>query len=96
MVESVHDARFLYECGLGLMPRRFRPTSDDKIIYDEEDDVPELYLITEGIVSIGFRLISGTQNKEKDKQFVIGKRMQGGPKNSSIICDHYVVNDCKS
>jgi len=67
MVESVLDARFLYECGLGLMPRRFSPTSDDKIIYDEEDDVPELYFIIEGIVGIGFRLISGCSDKDKDR-----------------------------
>jgi hypothetical protein len=78
------------------MPRRFSPTSDDKIIYDEEDDIPELYFITEGIVGIGFRLISGVSDKDKDNQYVIGKRLQGGSKNSSIICDHYVVNDCKS
>ena len=63
-MESVHDARFLYECGLGLMPRRFSPTSDDKIIYDEESDVPELYLVMEGTVGIGFRLISGVANME--------------------------------
>ena len=66
-METVHDARFLYECGLGLMPRRFSPTSDDKIIYDEESDVPELYFVTEGIVGIGFRLISGVSNMEQDK-----------------------------
>ena len=63
-MESVHDARFLYECGLGLMPRRFSPTSDDKIIYDEESDVPELYFVMEGTVGIGFRLISGVANME--------------------------------
>jgi hypothetical protein len=39
MVTSVHDARFLYECGFGLMPRKFAPTEVDKIIYDEEEDV---------------------------------------------------------
>jgi hypothetical protein len=94
MVDSILDARFLYECGLGFMPRRFSPTSDDKIIYREEDDVPELYFITEGIVGIAFRLISGCADKEKRE--IIGKRMQGGPKASVIICDHYVVNDCKS
>ena len=96
MVDSVMDARFLYECGLGFMPRRFSPVSDDRIIYDEEDDVPELYFITEGIVGVGFRLISRISDKAKESHFVIGKRLLGGPKNSSIICDHYVVNDCKS
>ena len=59
MVESVHDARFLYECGFGFMPRKFSPTDIDKIIYDEEEDVPELYFVTDGVVEIGFRHITG-------------------------------------
>lgn len=44
------------------MPRRFEPTKEDQIIYDEEDDVPEMYFIMTGIVSIGFCLTSSGIN----------------------------------
>ena len=41
------------------MPRRFDPTDDaDKVIYDEEDEVPEMYFFTEGIIGIGFSLVA--------------------------------------
>lgn len=59
MVESVHDARFLQEFGFGLMPRKFAPTDIDRIIYDEEEDIPEFYFVIEGVVDIGFRHITG-------------------------------------
>jgi hypothetical protein len=67
MVDSVHDISFLYDCGIGLMPRRFSPNDVDKIICDEEDDVSELYFITEGIIGVGFRLLSGNHGFTKDK-----------------------------
>ena len=40
------------------MPRKFEATDDDQIIYDEEEEVPEMYFITEGIVGIGFSLVA--------------------------------------
>lgn len=95
MVTSVHEARFLYECGFGLMPRKFAPTDIDRLIYDEEEDVPEFYLVMEGVVHIGFRHVTGNIGTG-DKEFVIAKKLQAGPKYSTIICDHYVINDCKS
>jgi hypothetical protein len=95
MVESVHDARFLYECGFGLMPRKFSPSELDRIIFDEEEDITEFYFITEGAIGVGFRHISGNIGTG-DKPFVIAKKLPGGPKYSTTICDHYVINDCKS
>ena len=39
-VESMNDSHtFLYDCAFGFMPRKFEPTAEDKIIYDEEEEV---------------------------------------------------------
>jgi len=88
-IESVKDTRFLYDIAFGFMPRKFEPTEEDKMIYDEEEEVPEMYFIMEGIVGIGFSLIANGYSKD---QFSIPKR-QTGP---CLICDHYVVNQQKS
>tara|TARA_B110000285_G_C15084104_1_gene595175 strand:- start:18 stop:278 length:261 start_codon:yes stop_codon:yes gene_type:complete len=80
---------FLYDCAFGFMPRKFEPTPEDKIIYDEEEEVLEMYFVTEGIIGIGFSLIA---NGVLDKQYSVAKKQSG----SQIICDHYVVNQCKS
>lgn len=40
------------------MPRKFEPTNEDKIIYDEEEEVLEMYFITEGVIGVGFSLIA--------------------------------------
>jgi hypothetical protein len=39
------DQHFLYDIAFGFMPRRFDTSDEDKIIYDEEDEVTELYFI---------------------------------------------------
>ena len=38
------------------MPRKFDATEEDQIIYDEEEEEPEMYFITEGMIGIGFSL----------------------------------------
>jgi len=53
------------------MPRVFDPHDDDKIIYEENQEVSELYFIQEGFIGIGFSLIAGgVQNR----QYTISKR----------------------
>jgi len=52
------ESRFLYDVSFGFMPRKFEPTEEDKIIYDEEEEVPEMYFIIEGQVGIGYSLIA--------------------------------------
>ena len=38
------DSKFLYDICFGFLPRYFDPNEkEDKIIYDEESDVPEMY-----------------------------------------------------
>jgi hypothetical protein len=53
------ESRFLYDVAFGFMPRRFEPTDEDKIIYDEEDDVSEMYFILEGTIGVGYNLYTG-------------------------------------
>ena len=54
------------------MPRKFSPTDNDKIIYDEEEEVPEMYFIQDGIIGVAFSLISNGFN---EKQYSIGKKL---------------------
>ncbi len=83
------ESRFLYDVSFGFMPRRFENTDEDRIIYDEEEEVPEMYFMVEGVVGIAYSLISNGISK---KQYKIAKKM----KNDCIICDHYLVNNLKS
>ena len=48
-----------------------------------------MYFITEGIVGVGFNLMS---NGIKNKSLIISKELRGGEKNQTIVADHYVVN----
>jgi hypothetical protein len=54
----------LYDIAFGFMPRKFEPTEEDKVIYDEEEEVPEMYFITEGVVGIGFSLVANGMTNE--------------------------------
>ena len=64
-VDSVSESRFLYEVAFGFMPRRFEATDEDGVIYDEEDEVPEMYFLTEGTVGIGFSLVANGMTNEQ-------------------------------
>ena len=68
------------------MPRRFDPNDEnDKVIYDEEEEVTEMYFFTEGVIGIGFSLVTnGLMNMQSCMP-----RRQNSPYQ---ICDHYVVN----
>jgi hypothetical protein len=56
------ESRLLYDISFGFIPRQFDTTEDDKVIYDEEDEVPEMYFILEGCVGIGYKLIANGRN----------------------------------
>jgi hypothetical protein len=69
---SSHDIyreqKFLYDVSYGFLPRQFDPSDEeDVIIYDEEDEVPEMYFCLEGLVHIGyfFKSKAGNQNEFK-------------------------------
>ena len=76
------------------MPRKFDYTDvEDKIIYDEEEEVSEMYFMCEGLIGVAFSL---TSNGILKKQYHIAKKLVCGDKFDSIICDHYVLNQQKS
>jgi hypothetical protein len=56
--QEYKDHKFLYDISFGLKPRKFEANDDEKLIYDEEDEVSEMYLILEGTVGIGYYLFS--------------------------------------
>jgi hypothetical protein len=83
------DSRFMYDISFGFLPRRFEPNDEDNLIYDEEDEVPEMYFFTEGQIGIGFSLVVNGISKEQKH---IVKKLPCPQQ----ICDHYVLNLCKS
>lgn len=88
-IEQSIEQKYLFDISLGLMPRKFEVTKDDQIIYDEEDDVPEMYFITSGIFAIGYSLnVNGTSKH----QFMVSKK-EVAP---FLICDYYVMKGIKS
>jgi len=50
------DSKFLHDIAFGLMPRNFTENEDENIIYDEEEEVLEMYFITSGTVGVGYHL----------------------------------------
>ena len=51
------NSRFLYDFSFGFMPRHFDPSSEeDRIIYDEEDTVTEMYFILDGTIGVGYNM----------------------------------------
>ena len=98
-VGTPNEMYFLYDIAFGFMPRQFLPSDDDKIIYDEEQEVYEMYFIVEGIIGIAFSLIA---NGFAQTQFSIGQRLVSVNNKTNfcplkqqnhLICDHYVLND---
>jgi len=76
------------------MPREFNPMiDDDKLIYDEEEEVIEMYFITDGVVGVGFNQIG---NGFLLKRYTIAKKLKSAANSQTIICDHYVLNNAKS
>ena len=73
MVGDENDTKFMYDIAFGFMPRKFECLHDeDKVIYDEEEEVIEMYFITEGIVGIGFSLIANGYVNDK---YVIAEKL---------------------
>ena len=51
------DRKFLFDISLGLMPRFFDSNHpQDKVLYEEDQEVPEMYFINKGI--LGFAVNS--------------------------------------
>jgi len=79
------NKELLSDISYGFMPRTFSAAEDDRIIYDENQEVSELYFIHEGYVGIGFSLVNtGFSNRS----FIMSKKQEG----IQLICDNYVIN----
>lgn len=88
--EFLKEKEFLYDVAMGFMPRRFDHNNQvDKIIYEEDQEVPEMYFVLSG--QIGF-CINALQMKHTGSFYKIGRRQKG----RQLICDHYAVNKKKS
>ena len=59
------DTKFLYDISFGLKPRIFNKNADFCTIYDEEDEVMEMYLIQSGVVGVGFYLYLKVRDSDK-------------------------------
>ena len=85
------ESKFLYDIAFGFLPRHFNPQADpdDKILYEEEAEVPEMYFALEGKIGVGFTIFSRGLD---GKQYRVSKTF----KKTFIICDHYVINNKRS
>jgi hypothetical protein len=53
------ESKFLYDVAFGLSPRFFSSeTEGENIIFDEEEEVFEMYFVMKGQVGLGFHLLS--------------------------------------
>ena len=78
------ENEFLYDISFGFLPRKFE---ENEIIYDEEDEVPEIYFIMEGNIGVGFRIPGRDTNNIKLIKYF---------KDDSFICDYYVCHNKRS
>ena len=54
--QKYKESKFLYDVAYGLMPRNFSCKPEENVIYDEEEEVLEMYFITAGTVGVGYHL----------------------------------------
>lgn len=78
------ENEFLYDISFGFMPRKFE---ENEVVYDEEDEVPEVYFIMEGNIGVGFRIPGKDTNNIKLIKYF---------KDDSFICDYYVCHNKRS
>lgn len=84
--ELLNNPNFLEDLCFGLMPRRFLTgDQNDRIIYEDEDQVAEMYFITKGFVAVA---INEFRSKLSMGQYEIVKQQKG----AQLICDHEAIN----
>ena len=59
----------LYDLSIGMAPRLFE--AEEKILYDEDQEVAEMYFVEEGFIGIGFTLL---QNGITGRNYILSKR----------------------
>ena len=58
------EKEMLYDFSMGFQPRMFNGSEsfDSSIIYEENQEVSEMYFVYEGVVTIGFDIVTGNLN----------------------------------
>lgn len=83
------DSRLLQDLAKGLKPRRFSKNDDSRFILEEGSEVQEIYLLMNGLVSVGFTTYETTRAKPGYMQtYLINKQEAFG--------DYYVFFNTKS
>jgi hypothetical protein len=59
------------EITYGFMPRKFVDTGEDRIIYEEEQEVAEMYFIVSGFIGFGYNHWGG---KLTQSSYTIAKK----------------------
>ena len=57
-IEENKGSTFLYDICYGLKPVKFDEKPIDHLILDEEEEVTDMYFIQEGVVGIGYYLMT--------------------------------------
>lgn len=84
------DQEFLADIARGMMPRIFfSEHHTDKVIYEEDQEVAEMYFVNQGFIGIAMNTYTSAFNQSN---FEYGRKQKG----YQIICDHYVLNKRKS
>lgn len=55
---DLNQTKLLSDLSYGFLPRQFLANDEDRIIFDENQEVAELYFIQEGFIGIGFSLLT--------------------------------------
>lgn len=63
--QKYKESKFLYDVAYGLMPRNFSCNPEENVIYDEEEEVLEMYFITAGTVGVGYHLYQQPLEKSR-------------------------------
>ena len=72
--EIQKDKEFMSEFTKGFMPRKFSDVGDDRIIYEEEQEVAEMYFIIKGFIGVGYNFWGG---KMTENSYVIARKQKG-------------------
>lgn len=81
--------KFLYDVAFGLIPRNFSDNEDSQIIYDEEEEVAEMYFIISGSVGIGYHLFASPLDKQR---YRVARTLS----RNEFFGDFYLCNNVKS
>ena len=83
------ESKFLYDVAFGLKPRHFSEKEDENVIYDEEEEVLEMYFITQGQVGIGYHMYQQPLEKKRfETTHFLGS--------NSFFGDYYLCHNTKA